>query len=315
MREIREQYAKLVMGVGGFSQYRSYRDLPIISPNNRHVAIVLTKQEELSHGQVKKEYFVLWDIKEGKLYDFIEKKSPVFSPDSQHLAYIVRVDETQEHKKYFLVLDGTEGEKYDGIDQNSLIWSPDSQRLAYVAWEEKDRFLVVDGKEFRERRASYSGCKENSFVWSPDSQRFAYVTETKGKLIVVLDGKARNPYDNIMPESLAWGPDSQHLAYWAFKDNEWFVVVEGKKRAAASVMANPDHKDMPWRSEETTKNSIILTVRGEQRTKFLPSKWQGKIIFDGPEYFHYLILQDNSFSLVEEKISPRETDPQTILLP
>jgi hypothetical protein len=55
-------------------------------------------------------WFVVVDGKEGKEYDGIAKGTPIFSPDSKHLAYLARRGE-----KWFVVIDGEEGKEYDGF--------------------------------------------------------------------------------------------------------------------------------------------------------------------------------------------------------
>jgi hypothetical protein len=55
-------------------------------------------------------WFVVVDGKEGKEYDGIVKGTPVFSPDSKHLAYMAR-----RGGKWFVVIDGEEGKEYDGF--------------------------------------------------------------------------------------------------------------------------------------------------------------------------------------------------------
>jgi inosine/xanthosine triphosphate pyrophosphatase family protein len=59
---------------------------------------------------------------ESNPYQGILEGTPVFSPDSQHLAFAGYRD-----GKWFAVIDGKEGEPYDGIFTDSLEFTPDSQ--------------------------------------------------------------------------------------------------------------------------------------------------------------------------------------------
>lgn len=148
---------------------------PVFSPDGRRVAYVTKPGEKRA---------VVVDGKEGKIYDEIgftyltiildqmgtaqrgltinrqqqrgeglrheSEAPPVFSPDSQRVAYAAKVGE-----KWFAVVDGKEEESYDHI-VDGPIFSPDSKRVAYVAEEVAiglftptilRQFVVVDGKE------------------------------------------------------------------------------------------------------------------------------------------------------------------------
>ena len=76
------------------------------------------------------------DGKEGKKYDGVWK--PTFSPDSQHLAYVVY---KYKGNKYFMVLDGKEGKEYDQI------WGPtftsDSQHIIYFVQKGDEIWKIV----------------------------------------------------------------------------------------------------------------------------------------------------------------------------
>jgi hypothetical protein len=64
-----------------------------------------------------------------------------FSPDSQHLAYVIKRTE----KKWFVVLDNKEQEKYDSI--SDLSFSPESKSFMYNAQNGRDLWLVVTKTE------------------------------------------------------------------------------------------------------------------------------------------------------------------------
>jgi len=94
--------------------------------------------------------FVVVNDREGKVYDkilgsvkggkdFVEGKvfGPIFSPDSQKLAYI-----DKEGRKRIMVVNGKEGKAYDRVV--GPVFSPDSQRLIYVAMEGRKLFKVVN---------------------------------------------------------------------------------------------------------------------------------------------------------------------------
>lgn len=66
--------------------------------------------------------------------------TPIFSPDSQHVAYAAALDDKQ-----FVVVDGKKEKPYDAIRLGSLVFSPDSRRVAYLAARGDREFIVVEG--------------------------------------------------------------------------------------------------------------------------------------------------------------------------
>ena len=104
----------------------------VFSPNSKRLAYV---------AQTGKEYFVVFDGKEGKKFDAIGNGSIIFSPDSNHMAY-----GAQSENKRFVVKDGKEERQFDDIGNRSLVFSPDSKYLAYVAQSDNKQFVVVGEK-------------------------------------------------------------------------------------------------------------------------------------------------------------------------
>ena len=68
--------------------------------------------------------------------DSIGAGTPIFSPDSKHVAY-----EAKKGEKWILLVDGQ-----SGMGIGSLIFSPDGKRVAYMAVKGKKPIVVVDGK-------------------------------------------------------------------------------------------------------------------------------------------------------------------------
>jgi hypothetical protein len=92
---------------------------------------------------------VVLDATEGKHYDEIMKRTPIFSTDSNRLAYVATQSAGlfRRREKQCVVLNGQELTKYDGIGFGSLSFSPDSKRVAYWALRGRDWLPVVDGIE------------------------------------------------------------------------------------------------------------------------------------------------------------------------
>jgi hypothetical protein len=105
-----------------------------------------------------KKFVVMHDGKAQKEYHSIAKETPVFSPDSQHMAY-----KAQEGIKWIVVRDGKEEERFDNVSVPE--YSPDSKHLAYVAQNGKKQQVVFDGKKHK----AYDGIPlKHNLVFSPD---------------------------------------------------------------------------------------------------------------------------------------------------
>ena len=107
-----------------------------------------------------------------------------------------------------------------------------------------------------------------SFKVSPDSKRIAYVAGEGSKWRVVVDGKEEKQYDATGAGPI-FSPDNRRVAYAAGVGNKSFVVVD---------------------EIEGTPYYAIISMGG------------GRIVFDRPDSFHYLVQKDSEFYLVEERI-------------
>lgn len=208
----------------------SYGIPPMFSPNSKRVAYVAQNssgQFVVIDGQAGKPYdeiSVNWDV-DGGFNIFVVQPPILFSPDSQHFAYVA-----QEQGRLSIVVDG-KGQllPYDQIRLSSLSFSPDGAKFGYVAGQNNKHFAVINGK----KENSFTDI--NSFVFSPDSQHVAYCAQRDTKWYVALDGKESPSYDVVMGASFDVGsapvfsPDSQHIAYSAGKDAKGFVIVDGQE--------------------------------------------------------------------------------------
>jgi hypothetical protein len=225
---------------------------------------------------------------------------PVFSPDSQRLAWgVVRVD------KAVAVVDGKEGKPYDGI--GVLGFSPDSRRVAYVATRDGKQFVVVDeveGKEYDvvwlwtlrfspdSRRVAYVG-GQRSFqdrvvidevegkvyagilpgpIFSLDSQHVAYAAKQSDQHCVVVDEHEGKQYAAIGGESLRFSPDSRQLGYLASaRPGKAFAVVNGVESKeydkVANLLFSPDSKRVAYLAAARPRKAFIV-LAGEEETEY-----------------------------------------------
>ncbi|MBN1231635.1 MAG: hypothetical protein JXA19_07235 [Anaerolineales bacterium] len=265
---------------------------PFFSPENRHFAYIAFAdgfQKMVLDGTEQKFYdsiiepqfsstgelhyaaednwkwYVVSDGIESAAYDQI--KTLVISPDGKRTGFAARKGE-----KWIAVIDGKESPAYDGVGQ--ITFSPDSQRIAFMAMEseKKGLFRTVDRSfvvlDF-EKGPDYSGIGKSGFTFSPDSEHFAYTAHHHGQVFVVQDGKESLRFDSVGQGTPVYSPDSQHLLYCAAFNQKFSIIVD-----------------------ETTGNifSSIILSKG------------GKITFEAPNKFLYLVLIKEDIFLVEETI-------------
>ena len=172
----------------------------VFSPDSKHLAYTIQRDRK---------YVVVLDGVEGKPYARYDTYllpspnlsgfyyRPVFSPDSQHLAYAAQPEEG-----YCVVLDGVEGKHHEGaVNPKTITFSPDSKRLAYTT----NIWIVLDGKEVA------PGSEGSKLVFSPDSKQLGYIGYQVKEF----------PYPPI--DYPVFSPDSQHFAYQMGE----FIVVDG----------------------------------------------------------------------------------------
>jgi hypothetical protein len=262
----------------------------------------------------KEEQFVVLDGVEGKWYHLIGEKiimGPpiqrlVFSPDSQHFAYVAR-----DAEGFFVVQDGVEGKKYpSGV--LTPVFSPDSKRMAYGGSETEGTWCVVlDGVE----GTKYGTVAQ--FTFSPDSSRFAYWGGSIGRQCVVVDGVEGKTYSNpyyapITPRmgpmesvSIAFSPDSKRVIYLAQNGmSRCIVIVDGVEskeyvRIFDLVMTS-DSKHIAYRAGLGQR--AIWVLDGQEVIVRDLNAMTG-LTFDSPTKCHG-IANGNAAFLIEIEIAP-----------
>lgn len=155
----------------------------------------------------------------GKMMDGLVEYSLTISPDSRHVAYVLKQEEKER-----IVFDGVQGKQYDEV--MGMAFSEDSKRSAYIARRAEKWLVIVDGVEGKE----YDGV--NDLVFSPDSKRFAFAAERDEKCFIVLDGVEGKEYDGV--RSPVFSSDSRNFAYVGMhkaskSEIKSFAVIDGVK--------------------------------------------------------------------------------------
>jgi hypothetical protein len=178
--------------------------------------------------------FLVVNGREGNRFDDIGYKinaqnvSPFFfSPDSRHLACVVREGFYQK-----VIVDDQEGKQfYERIDAGTVLFSPNSQHLAYIGRRNTLKVVNLDSNELTTTDDAQAP------TFSPDGKHFAYIILRDQRWHVIFDGEESPAWDEIklqrnFPEGtdlppMAFSADSRHFAYEARRGPESFIVVDG----------------------------------------------------------------------------------------
>jgi WD40 repeat protein/tetratricopeptide (TPR) repeat protein len=266
-------------------------------------------------GYDEKGKFVVMDSVDGNMHDVVRSDgiaSPiVFSPDSKHVAYMVR--RTSDYKCW-IVFDGVAGKEYAGIEDASLTFSPDSSRLAYIASVEhmKDRWrtaIILDGEEVKDEFYYHS-----RLIFSPDSKHLAYVAGNEKVSCVVLDGKKGENRTGIDRASLMFSPDSQHLAYRVANAKKACIVLDEKAGReyglgfGDSVVFSPDSKHLAYLGD-TNKGGPVLVLDGAETAQLQSFFYYSPIVFPAPDKCRVYIWKVSGLAALEVTAPGAEQPP------
>ncbi len=158
----------------------------------------------------------------------IEARSPVFSPDGRHLAYV----ETEADGRDYLKVTGPDGAiarqvLVDALDNAGIAWRPDGTAIAVDSGPQDGRYLVIVqaiGSGFA--LVDLGGLQPSSVSWSPDGTRLVFRGDRPGGsadlYVVNADGTGLQPLalGSNTPYGPTWGfggpvwsPDGRSIAY------------------------------------------------------------------------------------------------------
>jgi hypothetical protein len=236
-------------------------ETPIVSPDSKKIAYPIKSTGWFSPGR---KVFI-----NGHTHENYQGVSGlVFSPDSQHIAYVAM-------KKHGMIVvrDNKEiSDEYEDISRSTPIFSPDSQHLAFGAKRGNKWFAVKDGIE----EIPHNGFVAGSMTFSPDSKlAYGYFEgqligrlQIGGKTIVMDDGNKIAEYDkgrgeSLVEKSVLYSPDSKTLAYGAVRNGKHFVVIDGKEekphdKISEKICFSPDSKRYGYATIDNGIWSMIL---------------------------------------------------------
>jgi len=271
--------------------YDEFKSLPVFSPNSKRLAYIAKEGSQ---------WFVVIDGTESVRYsnttDLIGE--PIFSLDSQHLAYTAQ---TSYPYIAYVVVDGVKGESFE--DVSGFAFAPNSSRWAYRARKNNQSFVVTDSTKSKAYNAVLS------LLFSPDSKRLAYVVEKQsGEQCVVLDGIEGKPYQEITKGTLIFSPNSKKIAYAARSINEGFVIVDSTVQKGyiyikeSSLVFSPDSKHLAYVAGSTSswpKQQLVVIDGRESGEGYY--EIQGVTFSPNSERVAYAARDQHWFVVVDEQ--------------
>jgi len=309
---------------------------PVFSPDGKRIAYIAFPEPKPSTRLL-----VVVDGKEGPLYDGIDKRSPLFSPDSRKCVYMAKKGE-----RFVVVVDGVESPEFESI--SAPVFSPDGSKLAYFGEREGVDSLNLNGKKIEDLLPD--DICEYVIYFSPDGRRLAYFRVRAGKWSLVLNGKPEGAWDNVGAGSLCFSPDGKRYACVCFHGERSGMFLDGKEDFRGEGLAgpafhfSPNGKKTIWAFRSGNQGIVVENGKEgkpwdglgdefvfDQRSRHsafaakTDGKWTvvvdgapgvyfdfivafrrnyrgGGIVFDSPASFHYLARRGKQVLLVEEKI-------------
>jgi hypothetical protein len=183
--------------------------------------------------------FVVVDGKPGKEYGGGIVGPIQLKPDTEEPIYIASTGP----QKRFLVVGGREGRTYDNVSSPRV--SDDGRIIAYVADRGRQRFVVINDREF----GPYDGCAVASpLVMDPDGRRVAYPggdpasAGAKAACRVIVDGvPSSQAYEHIANVQLSPpGAPRPRIAFIAVRD--W--LEDSRKAVIVDGVMGTEYKDV-----------------------------------------------------------------------
>lgn len=252
----------------------------VVSPNGQRIAFSaliessVTAEFESINGRNRssskyiEKWVVVVDGTVQMTYAKVDVDSPVFSPDSRHVAYGAKISDSGWRIIRNDIIG--EGKNYDRIGQPTF--SPDSKHLAYVAvrvdYTIKEYFLslVVDEKQGKEYKNSIVG----DITFSPDSKHIAYLVMlmSSKEWFVVLDGTEGTRYDGRI-DNIVFSPDGNNMAYSARRGDQIMVIINGIEKVGyaevSEIVFGPIGSRMAYSAQDSSgKWRVVLDGKAQK---------------------------------------------------
>jgi WD40 repeat protein len=233
-------------------------------------------------------------------YLFVERTEIAWSPDSKHMAYVVRRSSPKDYPMaaadvrgdgvwpcptacYHMVLDGVESPGYFSIERAQFL---DDGRLAYSAFEGTDWMTLIGNERI-------PGVRLVTVTADGVHRIFAVGSPQNPSKFLLIDGKQYSATASYCCFPYFSVPAGKHFVYGtAYPPNEAFVAVDGiRQPGAGKVTFSPaeDHMACVDRNEVLVDGTPILNS-GSSEPKFS---------FDSNYHFHAFAIRGNQLVRVD----------------
>ncbi len=170
----------------------------------------------------------LWSTKRVALYP------PVWSPDSQRLAFITNEGENRPHKRILYTI-GSDGSEMNRIGETTALptWSPDSEELAFAAVDDEEAMIYIVEPDGAGLRRVWSSGPDGTnppisqVSWSPDGSELLFISDQTyvvgsdgGDLRRLVEGV---PTTSAWVGQASWSPDGSRIAIHNL--GGWLITV------------------------------------------------------------------------------------------
>jgi hypothetical protein len=218
-------------------------------------------------------------------YKSIFPASVKFSPDGEHLSFVVPALEPAfflDEKRFDRCDEGVIGPVYDSVSK-SLGYALRYKNVWRVTIRHPARVIQFETTD-----------DVSDLMLSPSGEHFAYLrTRPLGKMVVVLDTMPVGEYDRV--EGLTFSPDGKHLAFAVGEGNRWRVVYRGDTtglyESVRHLVVSPSGGHWAcWTGNEGKWRCVVDGVKGRAFDATL-----SRIVFDNENQLHYIARRRNTY--------------------
>jgi WD40 repeat protein len=233
----------------------------------------------------KESYDLVTDAGVRGSYKSIFPTSVEFSPDGEHLSFVVPALEPVfflDEKRFDRCDEGVLGPVYDSVGK-SMGYALRYKNVWRVTIRHPARVIQFETTD-----------NVSDLMLSPSGEHFAHLrTRPLGKMVVVLDTVTVGEYDRV--EGLTFSPDGKHLAFAAGEGNRWRVVYGGDTtglyESVHHLVVSPSGGHWAcWTGNEGKWRCVVDGIKGRTFDATL-----SRIVFDNESQLRYIARRRNTY--------------------
>ncbi|MHB8629418.1 MAG: TolB family protein [Aggregatilineales bacterium] len=181
--------------------------------------------------------------------------SPVWSPDGQHVAYVIQQTVQQQNRPDLYLFD-VGGSTATKLAENASgpTWSPDGQKIAYTGYDgsnETINFIDVKSRKSTQLTIGYDP------AWSPNGKHLAYLVGQTLHMANADGAPPRRPITDstVQVWSYGWSPDGSQIAFVAQGQTDGTTVL---------YVSNPDGSALHKIADSTYDASLAWSPNSKQ---------------------------------------------------